>query len=281
MLEISSAQYKEFAKQFDNDYSKKILSAFENRSPDDGTLINKVYADKVSKTQISLVIEESANDFNEKFIIINIAGNPKAHEYNNDLVDFIRFVKKNISSDCQEVFIPLPPLEWEQKLKRTLSGYIKIKNSLGYRLKKEVKENLKEHYDWRNMVPPGYTIVEYDCLSDEFLAKYGKDRNFFAPESKKFGVALIKDDIDTIISECYSVNIHEDNIAEIGVDTYQEQYRRKGFAYLTSMAFIESSLSRNFEPSWHTYNLNAASNALAKKLGLEEVTSKKVGFALV
>jgi len=259
MIEINKTQYKEFAKQFNKDFADKIFEP-ANENGDKVT----VYADKLHNTNVALITFGW-----DQFCL---AGNAEINDYDDELINFI---KSNVLGEGYVTFLnlDLTSPEWEHKIERLLSGYIKCtKLSLGHRLN---KESFKKHYKWRDTVPPGYTIAEYDRFSDEFFGKYGKDRPFFDIESEKFGVALIKDDIDEIISECYCVDIDKNNVVGIGIDTYDEQYRRKGFAYLVAAAFIEKCLSKNLEPYWHCHNTDTGSKALADKLGFEVAHSAK------
>lgn len=125
-------------------------------------------------------------------------------------------------------------------------------------------------------MPEGYSMVAFDGSSDEFLVKYGKTRDFWNPESKRFGRVLIKNDIDTIVCECFSV-FFSGNLVEIGIDT-KEEYRRKGFAYLTSMAFIEYALSCGLEPNWGCWTFDIESIALASKLGFTKRSDRRMLF---
>ena len=264
MIEINEMQYKEFAKQFNKEFASKIISAFEDENDDPV----RIYADIVKNTNIALVVGWDH---------FWIAGDTKTNEYDNELIDFI---KNHILSEeyLTYLHLDLTSPEWEQKMEKLLVGHIKgTKISLGHRLN---KENFKKHHAWRDMIPTGYTIIEYDRLSYEFFEKYGEDRPFFEPDSEKFGVVLIKDDINKIISECFCVGIDKNGIVEVGIDTYEEQYRRKGFAYLVAAAFIERCLAKHFEPNWHCHNTDIASKALADKLGFEVTASKRCSLVL-
>ena len=90
---------------------------------------------------------------------------------------------------------------------------------------------------------------------------------------RRFGRVLLKG--DEIVSECFSVFFFDKNMVEVGIET-QEPYRRRGFAYLTSAAFIEYCLSINLEPNWGCWHFSTESIALGKKLGFEEVCNRRV-----
>ena len=265
MIEINETQYKQFAKQFGRDYLDKILSAFNNENDDP----IRIYVDKVDNANVAVIILCW-----DQFCIV---GNTETNEYDDALIDFI---KSNVLSEEHVTHLNLSftSPKWEEKIKKLLADYIECtKVSLGHRLN---KESFKKHHTWRDMIPSEYTILEYDRFSDEFFEKYGKDRPFFELESKKFGVVLVKNDIDEIISECFCVGISEDDVVEVGIDTYEEQYRRKGFAYLVAVAFIEKCLAKNLEPNWHCHNTDVGSKALADKLGFEVTTSTPCSLVL-
>ena len=270
MIKRTKEQYKAFAQQFNKEFADKILSAFENQNNGNKSK-DRVYADKAHNTKVVLVIHRNDENYVD---VVDYTGNPEINEYDDDLVAFI---KNNILNDDIETFLPFSSPEWNQKLERLFADCINVKISYSKRLSN--KESFREHHKWRDIIPTGYTIVVYDRYSDEFFDKYG-NRPWFEPESKKFGVVLIKDDIDKIISECYSVFINEENIVEVGIDTYEKQYRQKGFGYLVAAAYIENCLSRNLEPNWHTFNNNIGSMKLAKKLGFKEISSHRAGYVI-
>lgn len=204
-----------------------------------------------------------------KALTLIIAGNPDVNGYDDDLVDFIKI---NVLRKDQDTFL-LSSNEWDQKLKRLFDSDIKSsKISYNHRLN---KDKFKKHRSWREMIPNGYTMVEFDGSSDEFLEKHGKTRDFWNPESKRFGRVLIKDDIEKVVSECFSFCFYNDNVVELGIET-EEAYRSRGFAYLTSAAFIEHCISINIKPNWHCHNVDIHSKALAEKLGFEEINNTYV-----
>jgi RimJ/RimL family protein N-acetyltransferase len=58
---------------------------------------------------------------------------------------------------------------------------------------------------------------------------------------------------------------------ELSVDTYDLQQRGRGFATLTAKACIDQCLAQGLTPVWTADESNAASLALARKLGFEKV----------
>ena len=127
-------------------------------------------------------------------------------------------------------------------------------------------ESFKKLPNWRTQIPNGFSIEYFDAYSIDFRKKHGKTDEAFFPESKRFAFVAIFE--DTIISECFSV-IVDDNIVEIGIHTYDERFKKRGLAFLTSAAFIEYCINNNLETNWGCDCNNFASVSLAKKLGYE------------
>jgi RimJ/RimL family protein N-acetyltransferase len=198
---------------------------------------------------------------------IFIYGDINVDSYNNDFISFIQQRNKK-----EKVYLYLFSNNFEQKCNKLFGNKIIERwNRLTFRLNKKL---FNEHINWRANIPNGYSIVNFDGSSDEFLLKYGKTKDFWNIESKRFGRVLIKNDIDTIVCECFSVFI-SGKMVEIGIDT-KEEYRKKGFGFLTSMAFIEYALSCGLEPNWGCWTFNIESIALAKKLGFLERSNIKM-----
>lgn len=259
MIELSKAQFKSLNPMFQGQLAQTIENALEDKGlPELGIPASRVFVDDANNPNIALIIKQD----------LHIYGNAESDECDSDLYNLVLNI---ISQDSENHLINLHSSEWEPKLEKLLDRHIKDRwNRYNFRLNKEA---FSRYLGWREKIPDGYTIYAFDGSSDEFLEKHKKGRDFWSPESKRFGRVLLKG--DEIVSECFSVFFFDKNMVEVGIET-QELYRRRGFAYLTSAAFIEYCLSINLEPNWGCWHFKTDSIALAKKLGFEEIDNRRV-----
>jgi len=167
----------------------------------------------------------------------------------------------------QRLMLNLCSPGWEAKLEKLLEGY-KTKKwvRFNHRLNRKL---FAQHAGWREKLPAGFEMrYYYDVNARESLGR------------QRFGFALMKG--DTKASECSAVYYEKEacdsetaRVVEIGIET-KEEYRRRGFALLTCAAFIEYCLSHDLEPNWGCWDWNRGSQALAKKLGFEEISRRPV-----
>jgi len=205
---------------------------------------------------------------------MHLFGNAEKFEDGSALLDTVKHL---YAGSDKKIFFNLYSPGWEEKLEKIFGDY-RVDHWMRYNYRLN-KESFARHGDWRKQIPEGYEMQHFDVLSKEFLVKHNKDMDFWFPESKRFGWALLK--ADEIASECSSVYYEKKaadavsaKIVEISVET-KEPYRRKGVALLTCAAFIEYCLSNGFEPNWGCWHYNLESSALALKLGFEEISQRK------
>jgi len=147
---------------------------------------------------------------------------------------------------------------WEAKLEKLFARHIKDRwIRYNYRLN---KASFSRHAGWREKIPAGFEM------------------RYSVNARGNFSFALMKN--DEKISECSVVYFEKEahdartaRVVEIGIETKKE-YRRRGFAFLTCAAFIEYCLSHDLVPNWGCWNFNPDSQALAKKLGFEEISQR-------
>ena len=176
----------------------------------------------------------------------------------------------------KEIWLSLYSSNWESKIDELFVENEKRKdNRLIHRLN---LDKFSPHKNWQERVPSGYTVVKYDTSSTMFLDKRNW-RDFWHPKSERFGWFLMKD--GEAISECWSVWIEkigvEKSCVEISVDT-KEEFRRNGYAVITSAAFIEDCLSRNLIPVWCCWQSTKGSMKLAEKLGFDVIENRRAIF---
>jgi GNAT superfamily N-acetyltransferase len=207
-----------------------------------------------------------------------LSGNAAYEKSDNDFRDFLLNQFDFINGDDKRIFLQLCSPGWESKIEKLFNGYMKDKIiRYNYRLN---KESYSKHTGWQKSIPAGLEMRYFDVNSGDFLDKHNNGRGFWFLESKRFGFALVKD--SEIISDCISVyyekeayNSETARVVEIGIETKAE-YRRQGLAFLSCLAFIDYCLSHNYEPNWGCWNYKPESQALAKKLGFEEISQRNV-----
>ncbi|MCL2772527.1 MAG: GNAT family N-acetyltransferase [Oscillospiraceae bacterium] len=228
-----------------------------------------VYTDDAGNPNMLLIV--TVSPFGS--VWVHLSGNVAYDKVDNDLNDFLSRQFALLTEDdmrahsgekgavCLHLYSP----GWLPKLEKLFDGHIRDKwIRYNYRLNKEV---FSRHSDWREKIPDGFEM------------RYS-DISFWRPESKKFDFSLVKDDekissCGIIYFEKESYNAKTERVVEIGIET-KEEYRRKGFAFLTCSAFVEYCLLHDLEPNWGCYQFNPDSQALAKKLGFEEISQKNV-----
>jgi len=121
----------------------------------------------------------------------------------------------------------------------------------------------ERHAGWRERIPSGYVIRQYDraLAEDTELADFWGNLDTFLTHG--VGFAVMKG--DEVISRCHSVMVGCGE-AEISIET-AEAYRRQGFATLAACAFIEGCIGQGLRPAWSCWDNNIPSQILAQKLG--------------
>jgi len=182
----------------------------------------------------------------------------------SDLCELLLEQYARVPTDGQ-MFLHLCSPGWEAKLEKLLH---ETKKGTRYHHRLN-RETFAQHAGWREKLPTGFEMrYYYDVNAKDSFG------------SQKFGFALMKG--NEKISECSVIYYEKEaydsetaRIAEIGIET-NEKYRRQGFATLTCAAFIEYCLTHDLEPNWGCWSWNLGSQALANKLGFEEISRRPV-----
>ena len=135
----------------------------------------------------------------------------------------------------------------------------------------------ERHTGWRERLPAGYTIRQYDCTlaeNTELADFWGSLDTFLA---RGVGFAVMKG--DEVVSRCHTVMVGGGE-AEISIET-AEPYRRRGFATLAACAFIEQCLEQGLRPAWSCWDNNIPSQILAQKLGFNHPVDVPVIYTKV
>lgn len=222
----------------------------------------KAFADDLEAPEI-VIIQRGGN--------LTISANASCDTYDEALYEFItsRFNEGN-----EMLWLHVLTNNLINKI-NTLCGTFNLEsmNRYNFRLNTELFSKLS---NWRNQIPDGFSVEYFDTQSVDFRKKHGKTDEAFFPESKRFAFVILYN--DKIISECFSV-IVDNNIVEIGIHTYDDNFRRKGLAFITSAAFIEHCIKNNFVTNWGCDYNNVASISLAKKLGYE-LLNEEIGIRI-
>jgi RimJ/RimL family protein N-acetyltransferase len=119
-------------------------------------------------------------------------------------------------------------------------------------------------------LPPGFTLTPIDAstiegqplLKAEILTAWDTIDAYL---QDGLGVCLL--DGKQLASVCFSMFVAS-GAAEVNVFT-AEDYRQKGYATLTSAAFIDACLKRKMRPNWECFADNLPSVRLAENLGFK------------
>jgi len=251
-------------------FALELQYAYKNENPFGKTNDTHVYADNAQNPNILLIAGSMWG--------VMLRGDAAYDECDDSLHGFIINQFNSLADEHKNVHINLCSPDWENKINRLFGKRVKDKIIRhNYRLNMSIFE---KHPDWRKEIPAGFEMNYFDGNSTDFLGKHYDNSDFWSPESKRFGFALVK--IDEKISDCICVYYENEsfdsnvaNVIEIGVGT-KEEYRRQGYAFLSCMAFIEYCISNGLIPNWGCWNYKPESQALAKKLGFEEISQRNV-----
>ena len=253
-------------------FALELQYAYYDKDCFNNTCETPVYADDAENPNIRLMV--TVSPFGS--VWVHLSGNAEYDKSDNNLCDFLLNLFTLLSDEdlrattgekggiCLHLYSP----GWLSKLEKLFDGHIRDKwTRYNYRLN---KKTFKQYNGWREKIPAGFEM------------RFSVDSSYKPKgwQFERFAFALMKDDIK--ISECGTVYFEKEaydseiaRIVEIDIET-KEEYRRQGFAFLTCAAFIEYCLSNNLEPNWGCYHFNPDSQALAKKLGFEEISQRNV-----
>jgi RimJ/RimL family protein N-acetyltransferase len=133
----------------------------------------------------------------------------------------------------------------------------------------------QSHARWQSRIPEGLAVRRYDRALTESapgIVEFWGSIDAFLQHGLGFAVLQGEE----TVSRCHTV-LAGDGRAEISIET-QEAYRRQGLATLACCAFIESCLDGGLRPEWSCWHNNAASIALAEKLGFERAPDVPVVY---
>lgn len=253
-------------------FALELQYAYHDTDCFNHTCETPVYADDADNPNILLT--RTVSPFGS--VWVHLSGNTNYDKSDDDLYTFVlnqfallsdedlRATSGEKGAVCLHLYSP----DLLSKLEKLFDGHIRDKwVRYNYRLNKEV---FSQNKNWREKIPTGFEM-RFSAESSD---------NFKNGQIERFDFTLMKDDKE--ISKCgvmyfekEAYNSETASVADITIET-AEEYRRKGFALLTCAAFIEHCLSHNLEPNWSCYHFNPDSQALAKKLGFEELCQRDV-----
>lgn len=153
---------------------------------------------------------------------------------------------------------------WDKVIQRLLKGEFTqmTRKPFVFHPSKFRAENMRIPENFRLQKIDEEIIQRSVDFNESYYEEYwGSVSNFL---SNGFGFCLLDGD-GKIVSECTSIFL-ANGYAEIDIVTHPE-YRGRGFAALTSKAFIEYCLSKGLIPRWDCDENNVSSMKLAEKLG--------------
>lgn len=236
-----------------------VYGVIENGMP------GAVYADALENPQRCFITSAAG-----KYLIVG----DESNEYFNDAV--VEFLKKRENHILYYDFYAASS-QWMELLSRKLKDH-------SIRLARTVYSyNLEEAPPFHRQ----YTELEKDfelkrmdeslfyqfttTMESIFENHWGSAEEFL---SKGLGYCIVyKGEIASI---CFSFNTGG-GYAEIGVIT-KKQFSNKGFALITSSAYIEECIEKRLTPIWDAGKGNAPSNQLARKLGFDRVKDTELIF---
>jgi len=130
-----------------------------------------------------------------------------------------------------------------------------------YELNKSKYRSFRSNYQY----PEGLITEKIDMplISSKF-----KESPFVSDQFKsQFTVAFALKSGDKILSQCISNGFVKDNDFMVGVDTFDQGNRCKGYATAVSVSLLDYCLENDLNPLWETTEDNIASQRLAEKLG--------------
>lgn len=211
-------------------------------------IMGKLYADNLGSPTAAMAILGDFTFF---------AGNP-----NIELVSY--------KPDwCKQDFIIMVPQneDWQNAIIRFYGSKAKIVSR--YAIKKEpdifdrkklekIISSLPKEYELCMIDEPLYQMCKSQAWSMDLVSQFPNYELY-----RKLGLGAVICRNNAIVSGASSYSRYRDGI-EIEIDT-QEDYRRKGLAYICSAKLILECLNRNLYPSWDAQNKFSVS--LAEKLG--------------
>lgn len=179
--------------------------------------------------------------------------------------ELIRFKPES----CEQDFIIMVPEndEWAcliekcygKKAKKVTRYALKKENNIfdECKLKQAISE-LPEGYELKLIEEQEYDLCRNNSWANDLVSQF---KDYATYKKLGLGVVILKD--NELIAGASSYSRYNEGI-EIQIDTRQD-YRRKGFAYVSGAKLILECLKRGLYPSWDAQN--KWSVALAEKLG--------------
>lgn len=192
-------------------------------------------------------------------------------------------IPKAISLNREIFKIEYSPEEWEPILKEILGNKTPFKVPRNF-----FALDTPFIPQWRDLLPSDFNIktIDRDLLEsdiknsrsiiNEINECWHSVEDFL---SKGFGFCLVhtpEEEKEEVQGWCTG-EYFSDGICGIGIETFQG-YRKRGFATAMASAFVEYSLSVNFQPHWDASVNNEASIRVAEKVGFKKIQDYYVFF---
>jgi len=210
-----------------------------------------------------------------------IAGNSENEKFNENLALLLKNELLPVgkeSNDPTMVFYP-DNESWLLKTDEILQGKLPLAiNRQLFKFNKEYFQKLKfsfnEAIQIKRMDKKILNDLD-DAILDDIQMSWISLERFL---EKGVGFILLKD--DELISSCHSC-FADDHSFETSIKTYDEKFRRKGYATAVTVKYIEYCLENGIEPKWECWEGNESSVQLAEKMGFVKTTLYPVKFILL
>jgi RimJ/RimL family protein N-acetyltransferase len=233
-----------------------LQGVFEQRHP------ARVFVDQINPPSTALVWD--------RWGYFYLAGDPNRQETRSSLKELLKGSLLPASKSLgQSDFILWPDSTvWRDVLPDVLPG-----RSLINIFRRTFHFDPATFYEGRYSRPsllPGFALIPIDAstieqqplLKAEILTAWDTIDAYL---EDGVGVCLLEG--EQLASVCFSMFV-ANGAAEVNVFT-AEDYRQKGFATLTSAAFIDACLKRRIRPNWECFADNLPSVRLAENLGFK------------
>ncbi len=165
-----------------------------------------------------------------------------------------------------------PPGQWADKL-RELLGHRKLQVNREWKFAFSAERYRRQRR--AGALAPGFTLqrVDRELLDDPACEAMWKAVEWFCDSVDRFlerGLGYCVRHGRALVSSCLSEYVH-DTTHEIAINTYEPGYRRQGFATSAAYAYLEHCIASGWTPVWSADEPNAASIAMAAKLGFQKV----------
>jgi len=237
------------------------------RSVIDGSVAGRVFVNDIQNIRTVLLWDKT----NCAGIYIEGEYTPEIAREMNKIVHEIIIPEGNNIQDIKDATNCYSPDHWKNKFHDEVLKGVHARNYERIFLKFD--KGIHKQLNWRDKIPKGFKIVQFDENSYIFKDKGLKNLDTLISDIRysedKFGACIIDEEKNSIISSC-TTDWSSGKHIEFGVKT-SEEYRKQGFGSISAASAIEFALERGYEHlGWHCWSDNIGSAKTAQKAGYVE-----------